>query len=115
MPLKVFKIIDVGDISAGGTVEKTYTAEDDYIIKRMYIVETTETPVGLQYITFTFWVDNVPYTKDKVNAKLFEGYTNQVPELNIDFSRGKTFRISLTNNHSSSTIKVQVILELWSP
>jgi len=113
MPFFAFKTIDLGSISAGGNVEKTWTADDDYIVKRMYIVETSETAVGLQFLKVTFWIDNTPYAKDFVNAYLFGGRPNQQIELDLPLGKGKTFKISVTNIHPSSSISAHVVLELW--
>ena len=113
MPFFVFKSIDLESIGAGSTVEKTWTSDDDYILKRMYIIETSETAVGLQFLKVTFWIDNTPYVKDFVNAKVFEGYKNQQVELNLPLSKGKTFKISVSNIHSTSAISAHLVLELW--
>ena len=115
MPFHTFKLIDLGSISAGSTKEDSWSADDDYVIKRIYIVETTETAVGPQFLTGTFRVDGYVFTKDSVNLSLFSGYRNQVPELDISFGKGKTFYYSVKNNHSSSAISAHLILELWKP
>ena len=60
-------------------------------------------------------VDNYVFTKDEVRAEIFDGYYGQVPELNIEFSKGKTFYYSITNEHSSSAIEPYIVLELHKP
>lgn len=112
MAFAAFKIIDLGSISAGSTVQDEYTSDDDYILKRIYVVETTETAVGTAFLTGTFRINDVPFTKDEVNLALFEGYRNQVPELDLALGKGSTFFYSVKNNHSSSAISAQLILEL---
>jgi len=115
MAFTQFKVIDLGTISPGSTVSSQFDADDDYIIKRMYVVEYTATPVGLQFLTGTFHINKVPFTRDEVPLSLFGGYTNQVPELNLTFNRGFTFSYSVKNNHSSSSIAAYLILELHKP
>lgn len=113
MPFYTFKLIDLGTITAGSTVSGSWTSDDDYKIKRMYVVEYTSTAVGLQFLTMTLRIDGYTFTKDKVPASLFSGHSNQVPELDIDFSKGKTLYYSVKNNHGSSSISAYIVLELW--
>jgi len=113
MPFYTFKLIDLGTISAGSTTSNSWTSDDDYIIKRIYFVETTSTAVGSRFLTATLRVDGYTFTKDSVNLALFDGYRNQVPELDIAFTKGRTLYYSVTNNHGSSSISGHLILELW--
>lgn len=113
MKFYTWKLIDVGTIAAGSTSSGSWTSDDDYTIKRIIAVETSETAVGLQFLTATFRVDGYVFTKDSVNLALLGGYSNQVPELDIDIKKGQTFNYSITNNHSTNNISVQLILELW--
>jgi len=112
MAFYTFKTLDLGTISAGSTTSNSWTSDDDYIIKRMYVVEYTSTKVGTRFLTGTFRIDGYVFTKDVVPLSLFEGYRNQVPELNIDFSKGKTFYYSVKNNHPSDSIAAYLVLEL---
>ena len=107
-----FKQIEVGSIAAGNTSSGSWTADDDYVIKKIFIKEVTETAVGLQFLNCTFRVDNYTFTKDEVRAILLSGWQNQIPELNITLSKGQTFYYSITNEHSSSAIEPVIILEL---
>jgi len=110
-----FKQIEVGSISAGNTKEGNWTADDDYVIHKIYIKEATETEIGTRFLNVTLRVDNYVFTKDKVRAEIFDGYYGQVPELNIEFGKGKTFYYSITNEHSSSAINPYIVLELHKP
>ena len=113
MPFNTFKQIDLGTITAGATVTSSWTADDDYVIKRIYVVEYTATPVGTQFLTATLRVEDYTFTKDQVVLSVFDGKANQVPELNIEFKKGSTFYYSVKNNHASSSISAYIILELW--
>jgi len=108
-----FKLINVGSLSAGGSTEKSWTADEDYTIKRIYAVETTETAVGLQFLTATLRVDDYTFTTDSIPLSMLDGYKNQVPEIDVNFAKGRTFYASVTNNHSSSAISCYLVLELW--
>jgi len=115
MAFYTFKQIEVGSISAGSTKEGSWTADDDYVIHKIYIKEATETEIGTRFLNVTMRVDNYVFTKDKVRAEIFDGYYGQVPELNIEFGKGKTFYYSITNEHSSSAISPYIVLELHKP
>jgi len=115
MAFYTFKQIEVGSISAGLTKEGSWTADDDYIIHKIYIKEATETEIGTRFLNVTLRVDNYVFTKDEVRAEIFDGYYGQVPELNIEFTKGKTFYYSITNEHSSSAISPYIVLELHKP
>jgi len=112
MPFYAFKQIEVGSIAAGNTASGSWTADDDYTIKKVFVKEVTETAVGLQFLNCTLRVDNYTFTKDEVRAILLSGWQNQVPELNIPFGKGQTFYYSITNEHSASAIEPVIILEL---
>jgi len=107
-----WKLIDLGTIAAGNTTSGSWTSDDEYTIKRMYVVEYTSTAVGLQFLTATLRIDDYTFTKDKVCLKIFEPDNPINPELNIPISKGKTFYYSVTNNHGSSSISAYIILEL---
>ena len=115
MAFYTFKQIEVGSISAGSTSTGSWTADDDYIIHKIYIKEATETEIGTRFLNVTLRVDNYVFTKDEVRAEIFDGYYGQVPELNIEFGKGKTFYYSITNEHSSSAINPYIVLELHKP
>ncbi len=112
MSFRTFKLIDLGTITAGSTTSNSWTSDDDYTLVRMYAVEYTATEVGLRFLTGTFRIENQVFTKDSVPLSLFDGYRNQVPELDLELSKGRTFYYSVTNNHSSSSISAYLVLEL---
>ena len=107
-----FRQIEVGSISAGNTSSGSYTADRDYIIRQIYVKEYTATEVGTRFLNCTFRIDDYVFTLDEVRGELFDGYVNQVPTLNIDFDKGKTFYYSITNEHDSSAISPYIVLEL---
>jgi len=113
LPEIYYKYIDLGTITAGSTVSNSWSADDDYKIKRIFVVETTGTKVGVRFLTATLRIDSYVFTKDKVNLDLFEGKSNQVPVLDFPFTKGKTFYYSVTNNHGTDSISAVMILELW--
>jgi len=115
MAFYTFKQIEVGSISAGDTATGNWTADDDYVIHKIYIKEATETEIGTRFLNVTLRVDNYVFTKDEVRAEIFDGYYGQVPALDIAFTKGKTFYYSITNEHGSSPIAPYIVLELHKP
>ena len=107
-----FRQIEVGSISAGNTADGEYTADRDYIIRQIYVKEYTATEIGTRFLNCTFRVDDYTFTLPETRAEIFDGYRGQVPELNIDFDKGKTFYYSITNEHSSSAISPYIVLLL---
>ena len=67
MAFYAFKQIEVGSISAGATASGSWTADDNYTIKKIFIREVTETAVGLQFLNCTLRVDNYTFTKDIIS------------------------------------------------
>jgi len=107
-----FRQIEVGSIAAGSTASNSYTADRNYIIRQIYVKEATETEIGSRFLNCTFRVDDYVFTLPETRAEIFDGYRGQVPELNIDFDKGKTFYYSITNEHSSSAISPYIVLLL---
>jgi len=105
----VFKTINVGTVSAGGTVEGSYTPEADYIIKKIIAIEKND--ASLSNVTATFWIDNVPFTREVIPLGILQGYHTQVPPVEKKLGRGSTFKYSITNNYGASR-EIFLILEL---
>lgn len=105
-----FKTIDSFTVSAGSTVEKTWTADDDYIIHTIRLVETTT--VGLANLKTTITLNGYAVTKDIVPGSAFVGYWNQLPELDIDISKSQVIKFSF-ENAGTSDVTIYVVMELW--
>jgi len=105
-----FKTIDSFTVSAGGTVEKTWTADDDYTIHTIRLVETTGASLALLKTTIT--LDGYAVTKDIVPGSVFVGNWNQLPELDIPISKSQVIKFSF-ENAGTSDVTIYVVLELW--
>ena len=107
-----FKQFELGSIAAGGTKEGDWTADRNYILHKIFVKEYTATEIGTRFLNCTFRIDDYVFTLDKVRGEIFDGYTNQVPELGIDLAKDKTFYYSVKNEHGSSAISPYIVLML---
>jgi len=105
-----FKTIDSFTVSAGSTVEKTWTSDDDYTIHKIRLVETTS--VGLANLKTTITLDGYAVTKDIVPGSVLTGYENQLPTLDIPISKSQVIKLSFENAGTSS-VTIYVVMELW--
>ena len=112
-----FKTIDSFTVSAGSTVEKTWTSDDDYIIHKIRLVETTTVGLANLKTTITMAIAQEPgrpsvLTKDIVPGSVLTGYENQLPTLDIDISKSQVIKFSF-ENAGTSDVTIYVVMELW--
>jgi len=109
---KYFKTIPFPGITAGETKEESWTADKDYILRKLFVKEYTEAPVGTRFLACTFRIDDFVFTLDNVRGELFDTLPNQAEPLDYDMSKNKTIYLSMKNMHSTSTIYPYVVLLL---
>jgi len=107
--VKIFKTIDLGTIGSGGTVDKSWTADEDYKLVRLVAIEKNDK--SLANVTVTARIDDFTFTKDRVPLSYFQDTPKMVIELNYDFTRNKTLYLSVTNNYAE-TRDIFIVLEL---
>ena len=95
----VFKTINVGTVSAGSTSEGTWTPERDYIIKKIVAVEKSDQ--SLSNVTVTFWIDEVPFTKELIPLGILQETPSLVIDIDKELGKGSVFKYSITNNYSA--------------
>jgi len=105
----IYKIVYEETVAADASFETDWTADADYIIDKIHIIEKTgrtlyKTPVTMR-------IEEEVITKDKVPASLFAPDEWLSPKLNAEFPKGKTYFISGTNKEGVS-IDIAVILKL---
>ena len=105
-----FKTIESFTVSAGSTQEKTWTSDNDYIIHKIRLVETTS--VGLENLETTITMNGYAITKDIIPGNVLDGYWNQLPSLDIEIKKSQVIKLSFENT-SSSDITLYVVMELW--
>ncbi|MCD6590270.1 hypothetical protein J7K74_03765 [Candidatus Woesearchaeota archaeon] len=105
-----FKTFGPETISAGAKWENNWTADEDYIIKRIYIVD--QEGKDLYNIVCTFQIEQFVFTKDKIPAALLGATKLTSLELDLDLKKDHVFKWAITNNDSVSRT-LYLILELW--
>jgi len=105
-----FKTISSFTVSAGSTVEKTWTSDNDYIIHKIRLVETTS--VGLVNLETTITMNGYAITKDIVPGNVLDGYWNQLPTLDLEIKKSQVIKLSFENK-ATSDITLYVVMELW--
>ena len=106
---RVFKTIDVGTVSAGGSTSDSVTADKDYKIEKIIAVE--KSGASLTNVTATLRIDDFVFTRDKIPLSVLQGYMNQVPELGYDWSKGSTLYYSVAND-GTSDVNIYLVLVL---
>jgi len=97
---KEFYNLQTGDIAPAGTFSLSYTAIQDYIIRKILAVEKTGATIGL--VPITIKIDEIPLTKVAIPAiALGTNYENAV-ELNYPFKKDQKILISGTNEEAAS-------------
>jgi len=109
MPFYAFKTIDVGSVAAGGSIEKTWTSDDDYIIHRVRFVEKAGATLYKYEVTIS--VDNYVITKDVIPGEVLAGAWGQLPILDVSIKRAQVIKFSIANNEASAR-DVYIVLEL---
>jgi len=105
-----FKTIGSFTVSAGSTVEKTWTSDNDYIIHKIRLVETTS--VGLVNLETTITMNGYAITKDLIPGNVLDGYWNQLPTLDLEIKKSQVIKLSFENK-ATSDITLYVVMELW--
>jgi len=112
MPFKSFKNLDLGTISAGGVVEKSWSSDDDYIIKRIYFVE--KAAGDLSDVLTTVRIGEVALCKEDVPCRLFGTNLQTAPEIDFPIRKAETIFVAVKNNLTTS-VAIYAVLELWKP
>ena len=105
-----FKTIDVGSVSAGGTQEKEWTSDDDYIIHKIYVVEKSGQTLYQYEVTIT--LDGYAVTKDVVPASILAPDSLFSPTLDIELGKDRVIKFSVENGESASR-DCYIVMELW--
>jgi len=105
----LFKTIDLGTISAGGSKSDTWEVDANYTLKHIIAVE--KSGATLTNVVGTFWIDNATFTKEVVPLSVFQGYVNQVPVFDLPLKDGQKFKYSV-ENRGTTDVNVFIVLVL---
>ena len=100
MPFYAFKQIEVGSIAAGNTSSGSWTADDNYTIEKIFIID--KDGATLYKVTVTVRIDDKVLTRDLVPAMVLAPDELLSPELNLELSKGKTIYFEIKNNDSTA-------------
>ena len=105
---KKFKTFSTTGLAAGGTFSDEWTADDDYRIKRIYLLRQD----GSAFTASTFYlaIAGEPMTHDSVPAAVLGPDKEVTPELNLEFRNGQKLEFTLTNGEGAS-IDIFVVFE----
>ena len=104
-----FITIDLGSITAGGTVESKLKKSESWKIVKIKAIEKNDN--SLANVTATIRIANNVKTDEVVPLSVFQGDENEVPELNWEWKAGDEFVISVTNN-GTATVNVFIVLQV---
>jgi len=109
---KFFKTFEVDNLPAGAIQPFYWTLEEDYLIKRIWILRKDGGPLNAS--TLTILIDNVPYTREKVPAAIFSRDLKAIPELNLSLKKAQKIDISFQNLEGTA-ISLFIVFEVYSP
>ena len=111
MAFNKFQTIDIGSVAAGATAEKSWEADDDYTIHRIYVVE--KTGASINAVEVTIRLDDTLLSRDYVPAVILSpGHVNN-PAIDIAFKKGQKITFGVKNNEAAAR-SLYAVLELWS-
>jgi len=109
MTLLYFKTFEHDSITAGATVSGTFTAEEDVVLKRIYIAR--KDGIALTASTFYLIIGKMVYTREVVPASVLGPDIELTPELSIPISTPQKLDYTL-KNLEGATISIFILLEI---
>jgi len=111
MGKKYWKVLDLGEIAAGGSSSKSWTADNDYILNKMWAVEVNDE--SLSNVTATIKVAEEYETKDAIPLSSLGQDLETAWKPKVEISKGQKISITATNNYTASrTVKICLEIEL---
>jgi len=99
-------------IADGSTASDYWQADDNYIIRRIFIQNASG--AGLTASTFYFKIGERVYTRPEVPATVLGPDIEVSPILNIPITKGEKLDWTF-KNQEGSTISVLITFEVWKP
>ena len=110
MGKKYWKVLDLGTISAGGSGSASWTADNDYIVNKMWAVEVNDE--SLSNVTATIKIAEEYETKDAIPLSSLGQDLETSWKPKTEISKGQKISITAANNYSTSrTIKICLEIE----
>jgi len=104
----VFKTVNTGDIAAGGSVEKEWTADTDITIKKMLLIERGEK--ALNNVQAYLRIGELVVTRDFVPGSVIGDNLEYCYKPNIAVKRGTRVYCKLVNSRAD-TVNIDWVTE----
>jgi len=103
------KIIEFGTITAGNTGEKEWTADDNYVIRHIFIKADGAKPTKS---TVTIQKGGYVPTMDKALCNTFGTNAEDALLLNIELNKSDKIKFAITNNEGADKeFTVELVME----
>jgi hypothetical protein len=109
MPFKFYKTFEHDNVADGTTVSNSWTAEENYIIKRIHIIR--KDGASLTKSTFYFKIGDRVFTREIVPANIFRERVDISPEINITFSKSEKLDY-IFKNQEGTAISIFIVFEV---
>jgi len=107
-----YKYFEKDAIADGATYSDEWTAEEEYIIKRVHVANKD----GSSFTDSTLYlkISELVYTRPVVPAVNLGPDVLTSPELNIKFTKGAKLEFTF-KNLEGKTVSVMITFETWKP
>jgi len=112
MAFKFYRTFEHDSIAAGATVTGSWTADDDYVIKRVHVAR--KDGVALTASTFYFKVGDRVFTRELVPATALRPGADFVQAIDVKITKGEKLDYTF-KNLEGATISIFVWFEVWTP
>lgn len=99
-------------VEVNATISDTWTADADYIIKRIHLQNAIGTT--LTDSTFYYKIGEHVFTRPVVPAVVFGPYIELTPELNLIITKGEKLAWTFKNKEIAQ-FDLLMTLEVWTP
>jgi len=100
MVFKFYKTFEHDNIATGTTVTGSWTADENYVIKRVHIMNKAGT--ALTASTIYFKIGDRVFTRELAPAVIFGPNVQVSPELNIPLTKGEKLDYTFKNNEGAA-------------
>jgi len=111
MVFKFYKTFESGSIADGATYSDSWTADEDYIIKRVHIMRTDG--AGITKSTFYFKIGPRVFTREIAPAAVFGPDVEVTTVVDIPFTKGEKLDFTF-KNLEGATLEFYIYFETHS-
>jgi len=112
MAFKFYKVFEHDNIADGTTVSGSWTADENYLIKRVHIINKAGAPLNKS--TIYFKIGDRVFTREIAPALVFGQNVQVTAVLDIPFGKGEKLDYTFKNNEGSA-VSIFIALEVHTP